>query len=84
MTVKHATQLLSKTMSMALSTFETPQSTATAKYSELIDSFFDCLNVRSLTEERRNIKPLLEPYGNQNNARFKWLVENFLICGTKA
>ena len=54
MTVKHATQLLSKTMSVALSTFETPQSTATAKYSELIDSFFDCLNVRSLTEEKKH------------------------------
>ena len=37
MTVKYAVQILSKTMSVALSTFETPESTATAKYCETID-----------------------------------------------
>ena len=63
---------------MALSTFETPESAVTAKYSEMIDSFFDCLNVRSLTEGRRKIKPFLEPCVSQNDARFTWLIENFL------
>ena len=76
--VKYAVQILSKTMSVALSTFETPESTATAEYCEMIDSFFDCLNVRSLTEGRRKIKPLLEPYVNQNDERLTWLIENFL------
>ena len=63
---------------MALSTFETPESTVTAKYCEMIDSFFDCLNVRSLTEGRRKIKPCLEPCVSQNDARFRWLIKNFL------
>ena len=30
---------------MTLSTYETPESTATAEYCEMIDSFFDYLNV---------------------------------------
>ena len=63
---------------MELSTFETPESAVTAKYSEMIDSFFDCLNVRSLTEGRRKIKPFLGPCVSQNDARFTWLIENFL------
>ena len=78
MTVKYAVQILSKTMSVALSRFETPESTATAKYCEMIDSFLDCLNVRSLSEGSRKIKPLLEPYVSQNDDRFTWLIENCL------
>ena len=65
-------------MSVALSTFKTPESTATVEYCEMINSFFSCLNVRSLTEGRRKIKPFSEPYVNQNDTRFTWLTENFL------
>ena len=67
--------ILSKTMLVALFTFEAPESTATV---EFCDSFFDCLNVRSITEWRRKIKPFLEPYVNQNDAKFTWLIENSL------
>ena len=78
MTVNYAVQTLSKTISVALSTFETPESIATAEYCEIIDSFFDCLNLRSLTEGRIKIKPFLEPYVSQNDERFTSLIENFL------
>ena len=78
MTVKYAVQILSKTMLVALSAFETPESTATVEFCEMIDSFFDCLNLRSLTEGRRKIKPFLEPYINQNDAKFTWLIKNSL------
>ena len=65
-------------MLVALFTFEAPESTATVEFCEMIDSFFDCLNVRSITEWRRKIKPFLEPYVNQNDAKFTWLIENSL------
>ena len=53
MIVKYAMQILSKTMLVTLSTFATTGSTVTAKYCEIIDSFFDWLNLRSLTEKRK-------------------------------
>ena len=65
-------------MTVALSTLEMPERTATAEYCEMINSFFDCLKVRSLTEGRRKTKPFLEPYVNQSEAKFTWLIENFL------
>ena len=78
MKVKYAVHILSKTMTVALSTLEMPERTATAEYCEMINSFFDCLKVRSLTEGRRKTKPFLEPYVNQSEAKFTWLIENFL------
>ena len=56
MTVKYVVLVLSKTISVALSMFITPESTGTAKYRKIINSFFDCLCVCSLTKWRRKIK----------------------------
>ena len=77
-TAKYVVQKLSKTMLVALSTFETPKPTATAECCEMINLFFDCLNAGYLTGGRRKLKPFLEPYVNQNNIRFAWLIENAL------
>ena len=48
-TVKYVVQKLSKIMLLALSTFETPEGTATAECCEMINLFFDCLNTEYLT-----------------------------------
>ena len=70
-------QVLSKTMAVAPTNF-TPDSKATAKYCEMIDLFFDCLNVRSVTEGKIKNKPFLDPYRSQNDPRFTCLIEDFL------
>ena len=59
MTVKYVVLVLRKIMSVALSMFITPESTGTAKYRKIINSFLDCLCVCSLTKWRRKIKLFL-------------------------
>ena len=51
------------------------EAAATAKFCEMVDSFFDCMNVRSTTEHERKRKPFLAPYTSVENERFRWLVE---------
>ena len=48
MHVNLAAQVLSKTMAVALRKLSPSDSEATATFCEMIDSFSDCLNVRSL------------------------------------
>ena len=67
MTVKLAAQVLGKSMSIALSEFESPDTEQTAIYCDMIDSFFDCLNTRSLNEAGRKRKPFLKPYTSIND-----------------
>ena len=43
-----------------------------------MDQFFDCLNVRSLTDWEHKRKELLRPYTTVNDIRFKWLRDEFL------
>jgi len=43
--------------------------TATAKLCEMVDSLFDCLNVRSMTEHERKHKPFIAPYTSLNDRR---------------
>lgn len=78
MVVKYAAQVLSKTVSCVLKEFESPETYGTAVYCEMVDNFFDCLNVRSLSESTRKIKPFLKPYTLQNDQRFLWLENIFL------
>ena len=74
--VNLAAQVLSKTMAVALRKLSSSDSEATATFCEMIDSFFDCLNVRSLEESTLKRKPNLAPY--INDLRFNWLIEEFL------
>ena len=46
-----------------------PEATATAKLCEMVDSFFDCLNVRSRIEHGRKRKPFLAPYTSLDDRR---------------
>jgi hypothetical protein len=65
-------------MSAVLKAFGTPDTAGTAKLCEMVDSFFDCLNVRSTTEHQRKRKPFLAPYTNTIDQRFNWLEDEFL------
>ena len=59
--VNLAAEVLSSTMAAVLTKFGAPEASATAKYCSMMDKFFDCLNVRSLQEHERKMKPLLAP-----------------------
>ena len=51
MTVRYAVQVLSSTMSTVLSHDGPPDASETVKFCKMLDSFFDCLNVRSYNDE---------------------------------
>ena len=61
MRVNLAPQVLSATVSAVLKTFGSPESSGTANLCAMVDSYFDCLNVRSTTEHQRKRKPFLVP-----------------------
>ena len=44
----------------------------------LLNNYFDCTNVRSLTEHEKKRNPLLKQYSSQDDERFSWLKEVFL------
>ena len=62
MRVNLAAQVLSVSVAAVLKEFGPPEAAATAKLCEMVDGFFDCLNVRSTTEYQRKRKPFLAPY----------------------
>lgn len=43
----------------------------TAKFCNMFDRFFDCLNSRNLSEGKKKRKPDLDPYRSINDSRFK-------------
>ncbi|PFX29941.1 hypothetical protein AWC38_SpisGene5248 [Stylophora pistillata] len=62
MRVNLAAQVLSSTMAAVLKAFVPPEAAGTAKLCEMVDGFFDCLDVRSRIEHIRKRKPFLAPY----------------------
>ena len=78
MRVNLAAQVLSATVASVIRSFGSSDATQTAKLCEMVDFFFDCLNVRSKTEQQRKRKPFLAPYTSVNDERFTWLEDNFL------
>jgi hypothetical protein len=50
----------------------------TARFCGMMNDFFDCTNVRSLTEFVRKINQLIKPYESSDDERFAWLVNVFL------
>ena len=75
MRVNLAAQVLSATMAAVLKTFGPAEAAATSKFCEMVDGFFDCLNVRSTTEHQKKLKPFLAPYTHLQDERFQWLLE---------
>ena len=78
MTVKFAAQVLSTTVSKVLSRFGGQESSETAKFCVMMDSFFDCCITRHCDEATQTRKPCLQPYTDVNDPRFDWLLETFL------
>ena len=78
MRINLAAQVLSSTMSAVLENFGPPDAIETAKFCKMMDTFFDCLNVRSLEEYMRKRKPNLAPYQDINDPRFHFLENDFL------
>ena len=76
MRVNLAAQVLSASVATVLKTFGPPEAAATAKLCEMIDGFFDCLNVRSTTEHQRKRKPFLAPYTSVDDERYAAFVLN--------
>lgn len=78
MRVNLAAKVLSSSVAAVLKAFSPPDTAATAQLCEMVDSFFDCLNVRSTSEHQRKRKPFLAPYTSVHDERFQWLESNFL------
>lgn len=78
MHVNLAAQVLSASMTIVLREFSTPDTVGTAQFCEMVDSFFDCLNVRSTVEHQRKRKPFVAPYTSMDDSRFVWLEDEFL------
>ncbi|XP_028394454.1 uncharacterized protein LOC114518646 [Dendronephthya gigantea] len=79
MKVSLATQVMSKTVSLALKRyFHEGDADETAKLCEMVNDFFDCLNVRSFHEHERKRNMLLAPYRSSTDVRFDWLENVFL------
>ena len=60
MKVKLATQVLSKSVMIALQESGKEDVQETARFCGMINDFFDCTNVRSLTEHIRKRNPLIK------------------------
>ena len=78
MNVKLAAQVLSSTVAKVLLQYGPPEAAGTAKFCEMIDYFFDRLNVSNTTEYKTKQKPFLKPYTDINDDRFTWLIDVFL------
>ena len=57
-------------MAAVLRSFGTLEAEGTAKYCEMVDGLFDCLNVRSTTEHQKKRKPFLAPYHDSQDGRY--------------
>ena len=77
MKVKLATQVLSKSVT-ALQESGKEEVLETARFCGMINHFFDCTNVRSLTEHFRKRNPLIKPYTSADDEKLSWLLNVFL------
>ena len=73
MNVRLATQVLSSTVSVTLGEYGPQEAKGTAKFCELMDTFFDCMNVRNCQEHIHKLKPFLKPYSSVNDECLVWL-----------
>ena len=78
MNVKLAAQILSSSVGNILKEFGPSEDSGTAEFYILMDTFFDCLNVRNKEECKIKRKPNLKPYSDVNDERFSWLKNEFL------
>ena len=78
MNVRLAAQVLSSSVSVALTTYGPAEARETAKYCYMFDKYFDCMNSRNTTEAHRKQKPDLARNESEDDNRFDWLGNTFL------
>ena len=62
MKVKLATQVLSRSVAIALRESDNEEVCGTAMFCQMLNDFFDCTNVRSTTEYNRKKNMMIKPY----------------------
>ena len=72
-------QFLSKSVADAFTFFGDDAMSETEVFAQKFDWFFDCLNVRSLTEWRAKRKPDLKPYNSPDDSRLN-VSHKMIIC----
>ena len=77
-TVKFVVPDLNETTAKILQTFGATETSQTAKYCQMLDQFFECVNVRSLEKYQKKTNPFLKPCINENDERFSWMINQFL------
>ena len=78
MNVKLAVQILSSLVGNIFKEFCPPEASRTAEFCTLMDTFFDCLNVRNKEEYKIERKPKLNPYSDVEDERFSRLKNELL------
>jgi hypothetical protein len=78
MKVKLAVQVLSKSVAIGLRESGDEDVSGTAESCDMMNGFFDCTNVRSLTENTRKKNPFIMPYSSPNDYCLTWLKDVFL------
>lgn len=79
MKVKLATQVLSHSVAIALEEAGDDEVLGTAEFCRMMNSFFDCTNVRSRTEHIHKKNEFIKPYASLDDDRFEWLLNLFLV-----
>ena len=69
--VRLAAQVLSETVGSVLNSFGPADAVGTAKFCLMMDTFFDCLNVKNTMKYKVYQKPFLKP--SVDDVRFAWL-----------
>ena len=78
MNVRLAVQVLSSSVGNVLKEFGPPETAGTAKFCLMMDSFFDCLNVRIKEEHKLKRKSNLRPYSDPEDERFELMKKDFI------
>ena len=76
--MKLATQVLSRLVAIALQESRDDDVLGTTNFCMMMNNFFDCTNVRSLTEHVSKRNDFIKPYTSTDDERFSWLKDVFL------
>ena len=68
--MKLATQVLSTSVAIALEENGDDDVLATANFCKMMNDFFDCTNVRSMTEHVSKRNQFIKPYTSPDDERF--------------
>ena len=68
---------MSETVAKAICLTGGDEAKETAKFIEMVDNFFDCMNVSSLSRRKLKRKPFVQPYRNSKD--FRLAVSGILV-----